>query len=433
MGTTDGGDTAMVSINYPDGSRDEIEVTVIGEADQDQVEAATWLTNETNGYDPVVDADRYVPRAKRSEPAVWYSELDASDYIDQTNLPEGTKFTFVPRPQEIQTGKHPETVVVTYPDGSSEKVSVTTHIQETQNNLNDPKPVTTPIEVKEGGVGYPPARDAITNADEMPSGAVTIAGSEKFRQDETEYVWVLKPADVGDNQVAQVSVNYPDGSYELVNVPVNVKPVPKKGTQGQQYADKFEPKTVEAIKINEGARNYPDPAAVITNKNDLPAGTTYEWIEKPTADGGDRALISVNYPDGTRDIVEVGVNGMEFIVPETPARVTADDYAPKAKNVQPVEKNSTPKPEDFVDTTGLPDGTRYNFAPGFSAPEDTATGGKKSATVVVTYPDGSVDQVEVVIPVKDDSDSYNPTPKPADQVAPIESVRLFVCGGLVYK
>ncbi|WP_246747049.1 Rib/alpha-like domain-containing protein, partial [Streptococcus mitis] len=71
-----------------------------------------------------------------------------------------------------------------------------------------------------------------------------------------------------------------------------------------------------------------------------------------------------------------------------------DEYNPGAKTPnQEVSHNAVPDAETSVDTSGLPAGTRYSWKA--DATPDTATPGNKPGTVIVTYPDGTTDEVPV--------------------------------------
>ncbi|MBJ6311164.1 LPXTG cell wall anchor domain-containing protein, partial [Staphylococcus aureus] len=115
------------------------------------------------------------------------------------------------------------------------------------------------------------------------------------------------------------------------------------------------------------------------------------------------ATVVVTYPDGTTD--------------EVPAKVTvnkkatdADQYAPKGKD-QTVEQGQTPEAKNSIENLGdLPDGTKVDF----KTPVDTSTPGDKDATVVVTYPDGTTDEVPAKVTVNKkatDADQYAPKGK----------------------
>ncbi|MDK7904725.1 Rib/alpha-like domain-containing protein, partial [Staphylococcus epidermidis] len=77
---------------------------------------------------------------------------------------------------------------------------------------------------------------------------------------------------------------------------------------------------------------------------------------------------------------------------------------PEGQNIA-VKKDTVPDPADGIkNKDDLPDGTKYTWekTPDVSKPGDVP------AIVVVTYPDGSKDKVDVHIVVD------NPTPEPQD-------------------
>ena len=88
----------------------------------------------------------------------------------------------------------------------------------------------------------------------------------------------------------------------------------------------------------------------------------------------------------------------------------ADNNTPTAK-AQTVKPGDQPNAKDSIGNVGdLPEGTKFEY----KTPVDTTTEGDKDAIVVVTYPDGSKDEVPVKVTVKDphaNTDKNTPTSK----------------------
>ncbi|WP_330950412.1 Rib/alpha-like domain-containing protein, partial [Streptococcus anginosus] len=149
----------------------------------------------------------------------------------------------------------------------------------------------------------------------------------------------------------------------------------------------------------------PDPKKSIGNVGDLPEGTKFEYkTPVDTSTPGDKdATVVVTYPDGSKDEVPVKVT-------VTDPRTDADKNTPTPKE-QTVNVGETPDPKKSIGNVGdLPEGTKFEY----KTPVDTSTPGDKDATVVVTYPDGSKDEVPVKVTVTDprtDADKNTPTPK----------------------
>ncbi|WP_239724588.1 MULTISPECIES: Rib/alpha-like domain-containing protein [unclassified Mammaliicoccus] len=117
------------------------------------------------------------------------------------------------------------------------------------------------------------------------------------------------------------------------------------------------------------------------------------------ANGNARITPTVNIPSG--NITARIVTKLRELSPSDPKVATAnltdaERFNPTGKN-QTVELKGTPNAEQSINTTGLPTGTRYEY----TSPVDTRTTGDKNATVRVTYPDGSHDDVPVVVKVND--------------------------------
>ena len=175
-------------------------------------------------------------------------------------------------------------------------------------------------------------------------------------------------------------VTYPDGTTETVNVPIEIK-------AKETDADKNTP-TAKDQTVNIG--DTPDAKGSIGNVSDLPSGTKFEYktpVDTTTA-GEKDATVVVTYPDGSKDEVPVKVTVKD-------PRTDADKNTPTAKD-QTVNKGETPDAKGSIgNVSDLPSGTTFEY----KTPVDTNTPGDKEATVVVTYPDGSKDEVPVKVTV----------------------------------
>ncbi|MCC4502586.1 Rib/alpha-like domain-containing protein, partial [Limosilactobacillus reuteri] len=252
---------ATIVVTYPDGSKDEVPVTI-------------HVTN------PATDADKYTPEGQDVNTKTGELPNPADGIKNKGDLPEGTKYTWKDTPDVTTAGDKPATIVVTYPDGSKDEVPVTIHVTNPATDADKYTPETQPITTPEGKV--PDASDGIKNKTDLPN--------------DTKYTWtnpdqVAQDVKTPGSHTETITVRYPDGSEDTVTVTVNV-PAP----EGQN------------ITTDQG--QLPNPADAIKNKDQMPAGTTYTWKQEPdvSTPGDHTGVVEVHFPDGTTYEVTVDVH-----------------------------------------------------------------------------------------------------------------------------
>ena len=329
------------------------------------------------------DADKNEPTPK-AQTVDKGTTPKAEDSIGNVkDLPEGTTVAFKDPVDTTTPGEKDATVVVTYPDGSTDEVPVKVTVKEPSSepkdaDKNEPTPKAQTVD--KGTT--PKAEDSIGNVKDLPEGT-TVAFKDP--------VDTTTPGE----KDATVVVTYPDGSTDEVPVKVTVK----EPSSEPKDADKNEP-TPKAQTVDKGTT--PKAEDSIGNVKDLPEGTTVAFKDPvdTTTPGEKDATVVVTYPDGSTDEVPVKVTVKDPSAPAT----DADKNTPVAKD-QTVKPGDKPNAKDSIGNVGdLPEGTTVEF----KTPVDTTTPGEKDATVVVTYPDGSKDEVPVKVTVKDPSAPAKP-------------------------
>ena len=335
--STPGSHPGVALVHYPDGTEDEVEVPVTVKK----------------------QSDTFTPTAKEPNQTVRHNEVpDPEKSINTNDLPAGTKYSWSEQPDTSKPGSKTGKVLITYPDKSTEEVTVTVNVTPQKDEYT---PTGIPQEVDNGHVPDP---ETSVNKTGLPEG--------------TTVTWKTRPdVSTPGSHPGVALVHYPDGTEDEVEVPVTVK----------KQSDTFNPTAKEpnqTVRHNE----VPDPEKSI-NTNDLPAGTKYSWSEQPDTSkpGSKTGKVLITYPDKSTEEVPVTVE-------VTPQK---DDYDPQPK-AQTVEHAQVPLAKDSVDNAkDLPEGTTFEWKDG-NIP-DTSKHGEKKGVVTVTYPDKSTEDVEVTINV----------------------------------
>ena len=354
--------------------------------------------------------------------------------LDEGKVVEGTDQTA--NGGANNAGKPVVKVEVTYADGSKDVVEVpvegntaatTTPTVDTAKLSETPKEndtVTKPEDVKAikdaVKVTVPAGQKEPTK--ELVDGGKVVAGIDQT-------------ANGGANNtgkpVVKVEVTYADGSKDVVEVPVEgntaATTTPTVDTAKLSETPKendtiTKPEDVKAIK---DAVKVPEGTQV-TDKKLLDEGKVVEGTDQ-TANGGANntgkpvVKVEVTYADGSKDVVEVPVEGTDAAkaTPKVKEEITSGEIPvsvdpSKDKQVAEADKKAItdavvvpegqpqPKDKQVKNDGAIVDGTGANT-------------GKKVVVVEVTYPDGSKDEIEV--PVRKEKDADKATPKVKEEIA----------------
>ncbi|WP_326516311.1 Rib/alpha-like domain-containing protein [Ligilactobacillus murinus] len=361
---------ATVVVTYPDGSQDEVPVKVVVKAPEKVP----------------TDAEKYTPQGQEVETAQGKTPEAQAGVSNKADLPTATKYSWK-APLDVTTpGEHEGTAVVTYPDGSQDEVPVKVVVKAPEKVPTDAEKYTPQGQEVETAQGKTPeAQAGVTNKGDLPT--------------DTKYSWKA-PLDVetpGENE-GTVVVTYPDGSQDEVPVKVVVKAPEKVPTDAEKY-------TPQGQEVGTARGKTPKAQAGVSNKVDLPAGTKYSWkdpldVETP---GENEGIVVVTYPDGSQDEVPVKV------MVKAPEKVPTDaeKYTPQGQEVETAQGKTPEAQAGVSNKSDLPADTKYSW----KAPLDVETPGEHTGTVVVTYPDGSQDEVPVKVVVKAPTDAEKYTPQ----------------------
>lgn len=218
---------------------------------------------------------------------------------------------------------------------------------------------------------------------------------------------VITPANtdtIGD-KTAVVRLTFEDNSTKDVEITVKVR------TRAGMVDDEIGKGDVSAEKeIVPWGGEYDLTDNIVGNIKDMGV-TKITDVTDPKIDtkvsGNHTGKVKLEFDDGSELVVDVPVEVLTK--PEDPKK-NADKYNPEGRDLN-VNIGDEPKAEDAINNKkDLPKNTKYEW----KETPDTKEAGKKDATVIVTYPDGSKDEVNINITVvypKTDAEK-NPVVKP---------------------
>lgn len=368
--TKTGTTNVPVKVTYPDGSEVVLEVPVV--------------VKDT-------DKDIYTPTSSTLEKP-YGSTISEKDITDKVTVPhfvgDATKISYkVKDTKKIpggnsEPGAYTVPVTVTYPDGTSEDVDVNVTILNKDSDSYEP--TTTTLTKKHG--------ETISNADITNQVRVPNYPSGKKQPTKTVGTETTLPNTntPGESDVP-VTVKYPDGTTDTVNVHVVVK-----DADANTHTPQAEPleRNIDSGKPSDsditskvtipnwpaGEKDNPTYSIADSDKAQIPAGDKAGKFEVP---------VTVTYPDGSKTLINV------------PVIIKAPK--PQAKTGMTVPKGAEPKPEDMISNKDkFPDGTIFEWT---EKPDTSEEGNNKSGKVKITIPGSTTQEVPVKVNVVDPSAS----------------------------
>ena len=378
------GDKAgSVTVTYPDGSKDTVNVTVNVRALNDEYNlAATEI--EVNQNDQVSN-----DKLK--------TVVSATSKVGKVNGTDKISTVTAPTVNTANYGSQNITATVTFKDGTVKEVTIPLKVKDVTDPTIQSPAEKTNWEMTALDKTLPNMEvRAEDNANGSGIATIEVNNIPPFLTfDQTSGTIVFKegvqevPRIDSDNVSYGVTIVARDKAGNSTSKLVNITVSSMRG--------KYTPTGIPQ-EVDNG--HVPDPETSV-NKTGLPEGTTVTWKTRPdvSTPGSHPGVALVHYPDGTEDEVEVPVT----------VKKQSDTFNPTAKEPNQTAKHgSEPSAEGSINTDGLPKGTTYTWV---EKPDTNSTPGSKPGKVLITYPDNSTEEVPVMVEVTPQKDDYDPQPK----------------------
>ena len=371
-----GDKTGVVEVTYPDTSKDTVNVTV----------SVRKLSDEYAPTGTKIVRNQNVP--------VTNNDLKAAVTISNNGNSKVKSVTPVSSISTANAGTSTIKATVTYLDNTTDPVDIPLEV----------KDVTAPT------IQTPSDRqnwDLIALDRTLPSITVTSVDNNGGTGIKSTTVTGLPDFLVYDN--ATKTIKFKNGVQEVTKLPVGQDSKTYNATiQVTDNANNPSQRQV-TITVKSMTTKYnatpngqkqtvsygttPD-AGTSVNKNGLPAGTAYTWTTAPsttTGPGDKSGVVTVTYPDGSKDTVNVTVS----------VRRLADEYEPTGTKIVKNQNESVTNDELKAAVTISNNGNSKVKSVTPVGAISTAEFGNKTINATVTYLDDTTDSVTIPLEVKD--------------------------------
>ena len=359
---------------------------------------------KTITFNVQAQTDKYNAVANPQKQTVSYhARPDAGSSVNKNGLPAGTTYTWATTPSTTTgPGDKAGVVTVSYPDGSTDTVNVTIAVRKLS---DEHEPTGTKI-VRNQNV-------PVTNNDLKAAVNVNNNGNSKVKS--VTPVSSISTANAG-MQTIRATVTYLDNTTDFVDIPLEVKDVTAPTIQTPSDRQNWDlialDRTLPSIKV--AATDNPGGSGIkSTTVTGLPNFSVYDEATKTIKFKNDVQEVT-KLPVGqdsktynaTIQVTDNANNPSQRQITITVKSMTTKYNATPSGQKQTVSYGVTPDAGTSINKNGLPAGTRYTWA---TTPSTTTGPGDKAGVVTVTYPDDSVDTVNVTVNVRRLADEYVPT------------------------
>ena len=365
-----------------------------------QRQVTITVKSMTTKYDAVPNSEK--------QTVSYGATPDAGTSVDKTNLPEGTSYAWKTTPVTTTPGEKDGVVEVTYKDGSKDTVNVKVTVKELSSEYDVTGSL---IEVNQN--------TPVTNDDLKAKVTATSKAGNASGTDKISTVVPKSPistVNYGDQNISAV-VTFKDGTTKDVTIPLKVKDVTDPTIQKPAENTNWEITALDRVLPNmkvEAVDNANGSGIETIEVSNIPEYLTFDSATKTIVfkDG----IVEVPKFNDDRIMYGVTIVARDKAGNSTSILVNITVWSMKGKYnpqaiPQTVDNGHVPNAEESVNKTGLPEGVTVTWK---TTPEVT-TPGSHPGVALVHYPDGTEDEVEVPVTVREQKETFNPTAKEPNQ------------------